>query len=118
MVTQSSWSHAEGVGHTFRGDYHDFPSYIERWLNEFTRWSSNDDDLESKVELGKRLVAGLGEAFLKRNYGWYVAVSLDSGRVVARSKSLENLNRLLIRKGVEEELYVERVGYGAIASML
>jgi hypothetical protein len=75
-----------------------------------------ESDVEMRARLGRQIVSNLPIQFRENNKGRFIAVTFR-GRVLSVCDTLESLNRELAGRKIEENYYIERIGYTAIAQV-
>lgn len=71
---------------------------------------------ESRAKLGRQIVSDLPTKFKLQNKGKFIAITY-TGKILAVCKTLESLNKEIIKKGPKENYYIERLGYDAITQL-
>ena len=75
-----------------------------------------EPDVEMRARLGRQIVSNLPIRFRENNKGRFIAVTFR-GQVLSVCDTLESLNRELAGRKIEENYYIERIGYTAIAQV-
>jgi len=66
--------------------------------------------------IGKSLVADIPLEFKVQNIGRFIAINYN-GSIVAKSDTLEGLHNEIDKKGIENDCYIDRIGYNTIAKI-